>query len=412
MKLRFGKIAVSSIFCFLSSFLICTASAENGLTKDSITFGSVVALQGKAKGLGQNMKIGLEAAFHNETIQGRKIKILFENDSYEPEQAITATNKLIQQGVFAMIGNVGTPTAKVTLPILAKGNIPAIGFFTGAGLLRTEPNAIINYRASYIQETSAIIDSALSNGLSPAQICAYVQNDAYGMAGLIGIKLAMSKAGASKNIIDSYTEILALTGDNPPRNNIGPVGLYKRNTTGAQKGYNSLKAWEQKSGNKCKLIVTVGAYGSISSFAKFVKASYDNWIISAVSFTGANNFKKYLSRYKTGDKFIMTQVVPLLSSELDIVKEAKATLGKRFGFISLEGYIVGKMTLKIMNDIQGELTREAFIQKAHQAKFDLGGVTIDFTENGYQGSSLVITSYLSAEGSYIPMDKSTWKSLL
>jgi len=385
--------------------------AESGLTDKTITFGSVLALKGKAKGLGEGMKSGLEAAFKNEKIKGRAIELLFENDFYEPEKAIEGTEKLIEKGIFLMIGNVGTPTAKVTLPILTKNNVPAVGFFTGAGLLRTDGNPVVNYRASYIQETAAVIESAIANGLKPTQVCAYVQNDSYGMAGLLGVKLAMQAANAPADILSSYDKLIAMTGDNPMRNNIGPVGVYRRNTIKVLNGYKSLKNWEKKTGYTCKLIITVGAYANIAHFARNANKNNENWIISAVSFTGADNFRHDLEKYGVTKNIIMTQVVPLLDSNLPIVQEAKKALGEDFGFVSLEGYIVGKMTLKIFDDMEGELTRDNFITQAKQSQFDLGGIAIDFTENGYQGSNQVVPSYLTPSG-YQWVDESVWKTML
>jgi len=402
----------------LNAGLLCVAMAvhapiyaESGLTDETITLGSVLALKGKAKGLGLGMKAGLEAAFKNEKIDGRTVKLLFENDFYEPEKAVESTQKLIDKGVFLMIGNVGTPTAKVTLPILAKNNVPAVGFFTGAGLLRTGENPVINYRASYIQETAAVIDSAIANGLKPTQVCAYVQNDSYGMAGLVGVKLAMKAANAPADMLSAYDKLLSMTGDNPPRNNVGPVGVYRRNTVKVLNGYNSLKNWEKKTGHSCKLIVTVGAYANIAHFARNAVKQGEHWIVSAVSFTGADDFRRDLEKYGATQNIIMTQVVPLLDSDLPIVQEAQKALGDDFGFVSLEGYIVGKMTLKIFADIEGELTRENFMAKAKQFQFDLGGIAIDFTENGYQGSNQVVLSYLTPSG-YRWVNETVWKNML
>ena len=103
-----------------------------------------------------------------------------------------ATRKLLEQGVFAVLGNVGTPTAKVSLPVLAEDGAPAVGFFTGAGLLRPGVGEVVNFRASYVQETAAVIRAAIQSGVPASGICAFVQNDAYGMAGVGGIKRALA----------------------------------------------------------------------------------------------------------------------------------------------------------------------------------------------------------------------------
>ena len=198
-------------------------------------------LEGRSRGLGLGMKAGIEAAIRNQRVKGRRIEFVTLNDSYTPTKTIKATNALVTQGVFVMIGNVGTPTAKVSLPILARSKVPAVGFFTGAGILRPGVGDIVNYRASYVQETAAVIRAAIDAGVSPAQICAYVQNDGYGMAGVIGIKRALGALPGTEVMTKTLDVILQQQGENPARNDLGPVGVYQRNTFTSRSGYQSLK---------------------------------------------------------------------------------------------------------------------------------------------------------------------------
>lgn len=384
---------------------------SEGASSNSITFGSVLALAGQEEGIGNRMKVGIEAALKNQNVQGRSIRLIFKNDYYEPASTLQATQEIVQEKIFLMLGNVGTPTAKVSLPILAKNNIPAVGFFTGSGILRPGKGPIVNYRASYAQEIKAVVQLAISNGVPPQQICAYVQNDSYGMSGLAGLKSAIAAVKGDPAIIQSFEKILAMKGDNPQRNNMGPVGVYARNTPDIVPGYQSIKAWEKTSGDKCRLIVTVGSYSNISRFANHIKQQGDQWIISAVSFTGGDDFILDLEEYGISDKVIMTHVAPLLDSTLPIVKEARIKLKNEFGHVSLEGYIVGKMTLRILSDISGDITRESFMAQVARSQFDLGGVTINFLENNNQGSNLVILSYLTSQG-FRTLDAAKFKAML
>ena len=387
-----------------------TAMAEPGITKSTIRIAGIMDLEGRSRGLGQGMRDGIRAALKNEKIQGRRIAYSTSNDSYTPSKTIAETNKVVRQNNFLVMGNVGTPTAKVSLPILAKHNVPAVGFFTGAGLLRPGVGDIINYRASYVQETAAVIDSALRAGIKSSQICAFVQNDAYGMAGVEGIKRALLSQPGTKKIVASLNRIIKMKGDNPARNGTGPVGVYQRNTFASKEGYESLKKWEAKNGSKCKVVVSVGTYNSIARFAGYAKYKGERWVISAVSFTGADNFKNVLKEFSVNDNIVMTQVVPPLNSKLPIVNDAKKILGENFGYVTLEGYIVGKMWLAIMSQIKGDITREKFINAAKGNKFNLGGVDIDFTDDN-QGSDLVLLTYLD-DGEYKIMRNSIWKKML
>jgi len=394
--------------------------SEPGVTDSEIAFGSILPLIGRAQGLGEGMKAGLDSALAGQTVAQQRIRIRYLNDLYEPELTPLKVRKLQRRGIFAMIGNVGTPTAAVSLPMLKKAGIPAIGFFTGAGLLRTGDGPVLNYRASYVQETAAVIDSAMQAGLAAENVCAYVQNDAYGKAGLVGVQSALEKAGAPQNVLDGLEalfaaskgkELVARTGAGAPVNENGPVGVYIRNSREVIPGYQALKQWEQKTGYSCKLVITVGAYDNIARFVQEARNRGEGWVVSAVSFTGADKFAGELEQLGVVENIVMSQVVPLLDSSLPIVKEAGEALGTAFGFVSLEGYIVGKMTLKLLEDSPQPLTRNGFVEHARGARFDLGGLEIDFTRNGYQGSNLVVVSHLS-DGKYRNTGPEVWRRML
>ena len=384
--------------------------AQQGVTDRLIRIGGVMDLEGRSRGLGLGMKAGIEAAIRNQRVKGRRIEFVTLNDSYTPTKTIKATNTLVTQGVFVMIGNVGTPTAKVSLPILARSKVPAVGFFTGAGILRPGVGDIVNFRASYVQETAAVIRAAIDAGVSPVQICAYVQNDAYGMAGVIGIKRALSALPGTEVVTKTLDVILQQQGENPARNDLGPVGVYQRNTFTSRSGYQSLKNWEQVSKAPCKVVITVGTYNAISKFAAYSRYKGQNWIISAVSFTGADNFHKALADANISDRVIMTQVVPALDSTIAIVAEARQKLGDRFGWVSLEGFIVGKLWLDAMEKVQGRITRAKFLANLRGRKFSLGGLSLDYSSDN-QGSDLVILTNLTSAG-FKPMSLSAWDALV
>lgn len=393
------------------SLTVSAANSEtSGINSDTIRVGGVLDLEGQSRGLGQGMRTGIEAAFNGVKIRGKRLQYITVNDSYSPQLTKRGTEQLIDSGIFAMLGNVGTPTAKVALPILAQNDVPAVGFFTGAGLLRPGVGDVINYRASYIEESAAVINKALDNGVDAEEICAYVQNDAYGMAGVEGIKQALNKKPKTRNIIAALNKILEMKGDNPERNNVGPVGVYQRNTLISRTGYESLKKWETTHNVQCKLVVSVGTYNAVGRFVGYSRYKGEDWLVSAVSFTGADNIKNVLTQFGVQDRFIMTQVVPPLDQDLPIINEAKAALGNSFGYVSLEGYIVGKMFIAIMNNIEGDITRSNFVRAAQGNHFDIGGIDLNF-RRGNQGSSLVSTTYFNGQ-SYQSMSDTLWRDLL
>lgn len=395
--------------------LLCTATsyAEDGVTSSEIIIGGVMDLEGRSSGLGQGMKAGIEAALQNQTVAGRKLRFQVLNDSYTPEKALDATQKLAADKVFLFAGNVGTPTAAAVLPLLAEQKIPAVGFFTGAGLLRPGKGDIINFRASYVQETKAVIDAALKHGIKPTEVCAYVQNDAYGMAGVSGIREALKNHDDMANTLTLLDKIIEANEAEPARNNIGPVGTYTRNTFIARDGYDSLKAWEQRSGVACKLVVTVGTYEAIARFIAYASSKAEPWIFSAVSFTGADDFQKVLNKFNIHDQVIMTQVVPLSDSDLPIVQEARSALGKNYGYVSQEGYIVGKLIvhgLQQLETTEQDITRRNLLATFKGQQFNLDGLNMDFSKDN-QGSDLVVLTSLS-DTKWQAMQDSSWQRWL
>jgi branched-chain amino acid transport system substrate-binding protein len=107
------------------------ARAEEGVTDTEIVIGSHVDMSGPAAKLGIDLKTGLEmkAREINEAggIHGRKIKMVIEDNGYDPKKAIMATNKLINlDKVFCFTVNFGSATAGATKPIISGKRIPQV----------------------------------------------------------------------------------------------------------------------------------------------------------------------------------------------------------------------------------------------------------------------------------------------
>ena len=119
--------------------LFGSSMAEVGVTDEEIVIGSHQDLSGPIAGWGTQVKNGLEmrAREINEAggIHGRKIRLVIEDSAYDPKKAIMVTNKLINRDkVFCFIGNMGSPTAGATKPIISRKKIPQMFPLTAASL--------------------------------------------------------------------------------------------------------------------------------------------------------------------------------------------------------------------------------------------------------------------------------------
>ncbi len=411
MRLQLSK---QRILSWLGTLLVCSASltpllaqAEDGVTNDSITIGGVMDLTGRSSGLGMGMKMGIDAALKDKTIAGKKLIFKALNDSYTPEKTAEATKQLIDEGVLLFAGNMGTPTAKVSLPILAEKHIPAVGFYTGAEFLRKkEAEDVLNFRASYAQETKSVVLDALKHGIKPESICAFAQSDAFGMEGVKGMREALSTVPEANKIVEAIDKVISMEG----ANNIGPIGVYKRNTFIAREGYDSLKAWEKKNNSTCKLVVMVAVYEPAARFIAYSKEKSEPWVYSAISASSAEEFMTVLQKFNSQNAhIILTQVTPATDSQLPIVQEAHNALGKNYGYVTQEGYIVGRLLLYGLEKLATDnkpITRSNFMAAIKGSQFDLGGLTMDFT-NDNQGSDFIATLAL-VDGNLVSMQDATW----
>ncbi|MFO1424635.1 MAG: ABC transporter substrate-binding protein [Candidatus Competibacteraceae bacterium] len=364
---------------------------DPGVTDKTIRIGATIPLEGDYKVYGLLQKRAIEAALAGQTVQKRSIELVVINDFYDPVKTVEAAKKLIGQGIFAMVHSFGSPTTRAVLPVLAENKVPAFGFYTGAGF--TGPGDVLNFRASYVKEMEAVIDAALAAGLKPTEVCAYVQNDAYGMGGIQGLRAALVKHPGTESIVARLDHILSLPGDNPERNGVGPVGVYQRDTMSAREGYQSLKKWETDSGNRCRMVVIMAVYDPAVTFMAYARYKGETWVFSVPSPAAGSKLQELLRERQITDKVIATQIVPSPNSSLPVVVEARKALGNDLNYVSLESYIVGKLFVTIMQAIEGPLTRENFLKAARRQPYDIGGVKVDFTTDN-QGSDFVLITVL------------------
>src|SRR5438094_6141383 len=115
-----ARLAVAAMLAFAVNLLGISASgaepgnSEVGVFDDRILFGQSAAFEGPAAALGLGMREGILASFNeaNATggVNGRRLELVSYDDGYEPEKAIANTKRLIDEnGVFALVGEVGTP---------------------------------------------------------------------------------------------------------------------------------------------------------------------------------------------------------------------------------------------------------------------------------------------------------------
>ena len=78
------------------------------------------------------------------------------------------------------------------------------------------------------------------------------------------------------------------------------------------------------------------------------------------------------------------------------------------GFVSLEGYMVGKLAVMTLKNMKGEVTRDSFMKTIWKTgTYDLGGVTLNFGPKDNQGMDQVFMTQINADGTFRPVAKLT-----
>jgi ABC-type branched-subunit amino acid transport system substrate-binding protein len=124
-----------------------------------------------------------------------------------------------------------------------------------------------------------------------------------------------------------------------------------------------------------------------------------------ISFVGSDALAKELG--PDGEGVVITQVVPFpWDNSIPLVQQYQAALKAHDasaapGFVSLEGYMVGRLTIMALEKVQGEVTREAFLQAITQTgTFDLGGATLTFGQGDNQGMDDIFLTVIQADGTF------------
>ena len=368
-----------------------------GVTDTEIRFGISAPFSGANKELGQNMRLGIEAAFDAANarggVNGRQLKLIAADDGYEPARTAETMKRLYEKDqVFAVVGNVGTPTAAVALPYALDRKMIFFGAFTGAGLLRSDPpdRYVFNYRASYAEETAATVNYLVKvKRLKPSQIAVFAQQDAYGDAGFSGVAKAIRALGGDENAI------LRLH--------------YQRNTVDVDDAVDQLR----KSRIPIRAVIMVPGYRAAAKFIEKTRDLFPGMIYTSVSFVGstalANELMLLGKKYANG--VIVTQVVPALDGHSSLVLDYKAALAKYFpgeqpDYVSLEGYVAANVLITALRRNGADLDTEKLVTTLENLRdLDIGlGTPVSYGRSEHQGVHKVWGTQIDENGRYQPID--------
>lgn len=417
-----------------------------------IRLGMSGPLQGPSQALGIEMRRGINALLDRVNdqggVHGRTIELEALNDNYDPDLAVEMTRQLLDiervvenpdqpdergdDSVFALIGNIGTPTMLATAPVATKNRVVFFGPFTGAQTyLRDETKSpyVYNYRAGYVDETAAMVDY-LAELRTPRvindpavdyrRILVFAQNDSYGDSGYRGV-------------VDAYNKLSPL----PNENAIQRV-LYEREDVAsvtpainqAAQFLDGILASSSGAAPEPVAIIMIDTYLPGNHFIRGLKDWMNGDVARAagldvlfmnVSFVGGDSLAQALTtspwdyvdvrnptqRRSYTENVIVTQVVPAYDAQTRGVQEYRDAIrdydNGEFTFTSLEGYIVAKLFTTALELNGSGLTTERFVDTLDTQIRDLDigiGTLLEFTTTDHQACDTVWGSQIEADGSF------------
>ena len=176
------------------------AQAQQGVTKDTITLGSIQDLSGPLAGFGKQVRLGMmlrvDEANEQGGVDGRKLELKVEDSGYDPKRAVLAAQKLVNQDkIFMMVGHIGTAQNMAAMPVQFAKNI--INFFpVTAAREMYEPFNRLKYAfaATYYDQIRQALP-VLMKEKGAKKVCTIYQDDEFGLEVERGGEAALKKMG-------------------------------------------------------------------------------------------------------------------------------------------------------------------------------------------------------------------------
>jgi branched-chain amino acid transport system substrate-binding protein len=173
-----------------------TAYAQQGVSKDEITIGSIQDLSGPIAGFGKQVRLGMMLAVDeiNERggVNGRKLKLLVEDSAYDPKKAVLAAQKLVNQDkVFIVAGHIGTAQNNAAMPVQFEKNIINFLPITAAREMYEPFNRLkYSFAVTYYDQMRTFLPKLVKEK-GVKKICAIYQDDDFGLEVLRGAEAGL-----------------------------------------------------------------------------------------------------------------------------------------------------------------------------------------------------------------------------
>ena len=348
------------------------AAAEPGITDNSITLGMTSPFTGPNGVYGNDMRQVIQTYFDQVNkaggVNGRKINLVALDDGYETDRAVANTKSLIdEKNVFALLASYGSsPTTEAMNKVFGPAKVPLVGTISGAGSLREpisqNPNGryMFNVRASYADETEAIVNQLVSLGLK--NIAVFYQNDGFGKSGLDGVTVSLKKHNLAPSVAATVE-----------RNSVDVTA-----------------AVEAIAKAKPQAVVMVTLYKPTAAFVKAMKKANQSPMFMTLSPVGTEQLVAELGPDARG--IGISQVMPYPWNDIvPMVRDYQKLVGAKAGYsyYGIEAYAMARVTVDALKRMGKDPSREKLMAALESTSLDMGGLKVAYSASNRQGSRFV-----------------------
>jgi ABC-type branched-subunit amino acid transport system substrate-binding protein len=352
-----------------------------GVTDTSIVLGQNLTLQGGKNNYGvaaaEGMKLYLDQVNAAGGVYGRKIVTRILDDDNKADKAEANARQLVADGAFILFGAIDGAASTAVMKVANELKVPFFGPLAGPPNLRSPHQPLVfPVRAEHQDEFRALMAWGKSTGLKSV---GFLRADtAVGQMHLANVQRIARELG------------LEVVVDLP----------FKGDISDAQ-----LAEWVKTIGaRKADMFINHGSAGLYQKLVAQAKTAGLKTTFMAVN-SGSSQIAKGLGPLAQG--MVFAQVVPSpWARKLGIAREyqdaaRKADPKAEFSYGALEGYMTAKALVMSLQATGRDLNRASWLKTMSNARFDLGGLSIQYKTGNHEGSRFVDLSMVDREGRFL-----------
>lgn len=215
------KLTSIAALATLALSTTCAMAQTQGVSKNEIVIGTILDMSGPLAGYGKQARNGMllriDEVNEQGGVNGRKLRLIAEDDGYDPKKSVLAAQKLVNQDkVFIMAGHIGTAQNMAAMPVQFEKNI--INFFPiTAAREMYEPLHKLKYSfaATYYDQIRLALPKMVQDK-GAKKVCTIYQDDDFGLevqrgaeAGLKAINMTLTEKTSFKRGATDFSSQVA-----------------------------------------------------------------------------------------------------------------------------------------------------------------------------------------------------------